>query len=389
MRSVHLILLLVLILLFAPTWAAWFGPLRVAEFKSATLILSTYRDPVARLTHVFARESQQFVGYHLAVTDAGTVASKTAFPGFGTIPAGIIRGAGDGRRLFIAFSSVRPVARDYINFTESADGGKTWTEPRYLLNSAGYIILKDVLYMQETGRVFVLFTTPKDELRAASKPAGSAVFSSDLLVSRGVRWELYQAKAVCISGPSPKQQIIHLLFVSEVIERLMYTYSSNNGLTWSEPRMVAAEEAAVGVVSAYTNERVGPRIYFGFIAQGLVKLIYTEDGGKTFSAPATATSSELDGFGGAALCGTSRKPTMATLFPLSSETVEYALWNLSKMRPQYRNGPFVLTQVTSAGVECVSDGEELTVTAFVVAGGSSGKTDRRYHLYFARERVQA
>ncbi len=152
----YLIVFIFSLVMLSVSFANWTGPTLLLEARQwwhANVLTSAYRDPVSLTNHVLIHNESNDETLHLAVDDQGAVVGKTVL-GKTCTPAAVIRG--DEKHLLAALAFRHgPGERTMINFTESMDGGRTWTPVKWLALGEGESGLLDMVYMAETGRVLI------------------------------------------------------------------------------------------------------------------------------------------------------------------------------------------------------------------------------------------
>eukprot|EP01022_Parablepharisma_sp_SALTPOND_P014585 TRINITY_DN1998_c0_g2_i2.p2 TRINITY_DN1998_c0_g2~~TRINITY_DN1998_c0_g2_i2.p2 ORF type:complete len:209 (+),score=8.62 TRINITY_DN1998_c0_g2_i2:107-733(+) len=176
----------------------WTEPIQLLDISHSysVVVWSVYRDPVSSLNHVLVSENNEVQYLHFALTDDGTVVSKSEFhdPGYGL--AGVVKGANNGKNLFMALWSYMPGKRSAINFTESSNSGETWSKAQSIALSSTDRWLQDMVYIRETGRLFVFFIDQDFTLRMVTRSPGSSVFSKDLVIAEDALPNVQHAKVV-------------------------------------------------------------------------------------------------------------------------------------------------------------------------------------------------
>ncbi len=362
------ILIFAISLLFASVQSKWTATSLLEDFGgNAAKIMAVYREPNSPVSHVIvgARGLVQYM--HLAVTDEGAILYKTSFREQMALNA-VLRGAGDGKRLFLAVHHSAGY-RQVVSFCESADFGRTWTPRSRVASDDEDKYLADMVYERETGRVFVFLTTRDSlELRVVSRAPGSVAFSAETkLADLGSPVESNEARAGYTAKPQQNAYYVHVVYVGTTFGALMYLRSQDNGATWSVPREIAGGAKAFQVSQVLGTSEA---IYVSYVSgEGLGMLLYSTDHGATFSKPITlVTKNTPENSAGISECA-GKKGLLATFVPRKLAGPAYALWNTATMKPEIRATPYDgLTDVTYAGVTCVmdTDGTRKTTTTTVI-----------------------
>ncbi len=379
----RLISIIAVSMLAVASLATWVGPIQLLDLDTAVSVESVYRDPTSLLTHVIAMERSTSSLYHFAVSDTGAIVYNYTFPENDYSINAVVQGAGDGLKIFAACSFRKNNLDHLIRFRESADGGKTWSKPIVIVEEGSNKRLQDMIYVVDTGRIYVFFTTGHD-LRVVSRAQGSIVFGSEVMVGKRAYSEFNSALASY--NINNGKSLIHVVFKNYDDLSLRYTSSSTNGVTWEKDRDISGEPVE-GITNIVSNEKVGPSFFVAYatIFYGPAKMVYSKDFGKTFSRPMIITNNNKwsnNMADGMAVCGSSATPLIASLFVTKKDSVEYGMWDLATMKPTYKDHPYTMTKITTAGLDCQVDEAKslLNVTSFV-----SVDMDGRSYLFFGAE----
>ncbi len=143
------------------------------------------------------------------------------------------------------------VAPSGVGVWHSDDGGKTWSFPARVAENlqAGQFIDKPSIavssYTPSVGEVFVAYTLFRDsgghqEIHVARSTDGGMTFPQDTCVSRDVNGNclalFYSMSQVMVDA---RNGAIYAIYVDFGFNRIMATASTNSGVTWSTPSVVA------------------------------------------------------------------------------------------------------------------------------------------------------
>ncbi len=369
--------LIIAILALNAVSGTWTAPVKLMETHDHRLeVKSVYRD--LSLTHLLVYNPNSC--QHLAVAENGTIVSHKYFA---ITYGGVIRGAGDGKHLMMALDHhVTGGSAVVVNFTESSDGGKTWSPPVYAVKRGPLNkYLQDMLYIPSTGRVFIFFATDrKYELRMVTKPNNSVIFSGEMLVANSVYTAPHAAKVgyATLEGKG----CLHLSY-KNLSGHLVYTKSENNGISWSPPRKISEDKLSFisGILVS------GPSVYIGFTTKGESPAVleYSHDNGAHFAAVnITHDNAGREGDQGFAVCNDNKEgATLVSIFTEGDGKAEYAIWDTKgEMHPARRGHPYesVRGEITTAGTDCMMAAERRTVPAVVTVW-----ENKHGYLYFATE----
>lgn len=369
---------IMLMILSTCSLASWSSPEKLAEISTASAksihITSLYRDPTSAVNHVVISQDGPNGFLHLAVSDSGKVLYQTAFKAAGIdATTAVIRGAGDGEKLFLAFWTTG--TKNTVSFTESTDGGNSWTAAKVIVKDDVGKNLQDMIYIPDTGRIFVFFTTENGELKTVNRAPGSAVFSAETLLASKVQHGYNKAKAVF--NYWLKRPFIHVAYVAADATTLMYTKSTNNGITWLAPKKVASAAKEIRVAEAVTDANIGPMIYFTYTSEnGPAGMVATVDFGVNFKPAVELTTKEAKSekvSTGLTICGTKDTTILSATFATLDGGMEYAFWSTPEFKAYPRKHPFKGGLLTAATVCTVKTAEsQVNVRTFVtVQEGSS------------------
>ncbi len=346
----------------------WTAPTLLEDFgENFADLFTVYRDPATSVSHVIVGMWHLTHYLYLAVTDEGVVLHKVSFREESP-KAAIIKGAGDGKHLFLAFVCCN---RDRFNFTESADGGKTWSKPVGILApEEKSVSFQDMVYVPETGRIYLFFIKYfAKEIWMMSRAPGSIIFSGATLVGKDAYPYLFMARASYTRVQS--RTYLHVAYIQASGSAMIYTRSENSGVTWSVPKEIAQSESVRYVTGVLSDSQFGPWVYVTYVRHddNMGRMIYSSDHGAKFSAPImTTTARTYSDPAGMALCtGNPAVRQLASLLKQFISVPEFAIWNATTLKPEYRAQPYVQPYADTTGIDCAIDkAGKRTITTFAV-----------------------
>ncbi len=382
-----MLILVAFLFLWTIAAAGWVGPFEIMSNTSTLTLNPVYRDPATGLNHILVTEQSWGRTHHLAVNDQGVVVYKSQFNTgqmHDPLPS-FIRGAGDGRKL-LAVLTYFGFVEHVIQLIESKDGGRSWpaySEEYKILGK--YDTVQDLVYIAETGWTMVLYMGNKFDLRMAIRAPGSKSFSVSPIIYKKMAPEATdQARAgysMYMSKP-----IIHVAFVPESSDCVLYTRSQNYGVTWQKPVQISPAGTPCGSILALaTNPKPSPIFYVVYTTAGPALMTYSENYGNSFEDSLKITSeramSDTPFANGVAVCGTTKDNTVATMMVNRFLKLEYSVWDITGRAGKQRTYPDRGQNFTAAGLACVTVGKSTDVSTFAVMNYT--------RLFFAHETITA
>lgn len=301
--------------------SSWSDPVTVFEsqYLDGCRITSYYYDPSSKISHVFFVEGLPGKNYYYALDENGNKLYSTVFTDSYGAWSGIIKGSDDGKSLFIAMQGYRKVGirmLSDVNFTESKDGGKTWspviTTPHKSGSDETNRLLGDMIVQKQTGRIFIFYGLYESkELGMVTRTPGSTIFSQEVIIEKQIIPEDITA-AYTTSGSTTT---LHLFY--GVSNALRYTQSTNNGNTWEYPENVLTY-LYPHHYQAFVNQAYSDNVYVGVFegTPSKAALMISKDSGETFKKSVYVTEQESNtdwnqmGF---AVCGSKSVPFVASM----------------------------------------------------------------------------
>ncbi len=342
--------------------ATWSLPVKITEnrmFMGGIEILSLYRDPASSVNHAFVSvgtdSSTIRNHYYVAIADNGTVIYNTSFS-VKSQRAASIRGVGDGKGLFLVYSS----GAANLMFSESSDGGENWSLARNIAEDVylDYKLLGDMIRV-DSGRliVFLIHKVQVTEayIKMLSRPTGSSVFSKESIVSSDVGYN--DERPVAAYGYRGGKLRLHVAYIRSdgSDTAVVYTYSDNNGVSWSKGRDL---DGTTEVASINYMKGFGSHVYIAyqlsFRRANLLQLAHSTDFGATFSPPQmfyVRHPMELT------TCGARNYKKLASLRHAERAWVEYAMWDPATLKSTDASNITLpgISWVTDAAIDCTVD----------------------------------
>lgn len=288
--------------------AAWSTPMRLSDETHDATFPEMYIDPMSKVTHTLWIDH---VGDNFYLAYSRVLSNKTQSKPIyldteHRVRLSHIIGEGNGKHLMVAYDAKRsqgdkldcaaasPQACYEIFFTESLDGGKTWTKS-VMIQHDNVNDVKDrkgprITYVKENKVVALTYWC--NGPMAFSKRDDSGSFSKEtlFLFSQKTAYQniVYTLKRV----GSANVPVLHFFFVNWTYpeENLMYSQSANLGNTWSTPKRIAFYKHVQNTDSFFRpnvvvdESIVKGTIFASFVLDKKAHLMYSSDSGETWSA---------------------------------------------------------------------------------------------------------
>ncbi len=351
---ISLLSLLLLVPHAATTWSTPIKLMEVGDFRSID-ILSLYRDPVSSVNHIFVAVGiiRTAYHYHMALKDDGTVLYKTFFDMVSQHVASL-RGAGDGKGLFLVYSSG---AAD-IMFSESSDGGANWSDARNIADDhdSPYKVLGDMVRVN-SGRLFVIFANnvrdKVSHIRMVSRPMGSSVFSKESVIATDANRDYQDSVAAYgYRGGKLRLYVAYLRYGYDK-STIVYTYSDNNGVSWSKGRDL---DGTMGTWNINYMKNMGEHLYISYrpFHSNASLLVHSSNFGDTFGSPQEFYVGKSMAL---ATCSARNYKKLASLQPAGTEKFKYATWDPATLKSgDAQNITFPeVYYATNTAIDCAID----------------------------------
>jgi len=302
------------------------------------LVAGVYTDPYNSVSHILCcRQGAREILYY-AITEQGEVIHNNTYQDWAWGYEGAIKGADDGKHIYMAFTTSTGSGY-YVNYTETNDGGATWKPFIRLTDNTELRFLRDLIYIPDTGRIFLFFTSHYDhQIKMVTKPRDSDIFSEEMLVVNFVN--VNPVGRIAAYTKSPNNRIILHVFYIEMDNSFRYVNSFDNGITWSETRIINPGPVIQIIGPAYSP--LAPQTLIVGITTGKNATLYkTTDNGLTFSEP-ILTNDGVYGTGnsGLEICNVNNKLVLASFLQSKKQKPEFAYWDLNEMKPNVIENPF-------------------------------------------------
>jgi len=353
----------------------WTTPTLLNEENTSTyaFVSSVYYDPITQISHILYADYKFQYYDHYALLDQGKVLYKTRFDnGYGLV--GLLRGPKDGKHIALAYWTFINSLHTF-NFTESFDNGLTWKKSVRLVESEKHLILQDMIYIKETGRIFIFYEDQsKKEIRMITRSPGSEIFSNEIEIGYDVfPRDSFNSKFDYnfIDGKT----ILHMFYKNDKM-LLSYSNSYNNGITWSDPKIVTHDDNVTMIANVVSDSKITKKIIVSYIPASHMeppKMVISENFGETFGEPIPITFGgrygeyEFYETFGLKLFGSKENPVLCSFYLTKENVPVFAIWNLDTgERNEYEN-PFYEPWITTLGLDLIynSDEHKLFISALV------------------------
>ncbi len=405
------ILSLIALLFIASVSGTW----RTTELHRSDRALiehySMFIDPVTKSQHTIFYDRRSLIFIYQRVSSSGTITAEKNFTVDTLTLAGdgAIRGSQDGRNLYVIIHGTydHGITVSDIWYTESTDGGDSWTKPvalpRYV--NAEYYSREAaaLLAIDSAKRVFIFYAVDigtgqfdrSRYFRFVTKPMGSAVFSAEYKLFEGGPVDVCKGYLLADYTLNAGKPIIHLIWgesssltcqgyrpshPSSDTEGIRHMYSINNGISWSEPKTIADDFAYTHKAELTVNRKLAPStmaLLFTFSNNDHIKrLVVFRDHGKKLDTldlggPDQKEKNQFMHTTGIAICGRSDKPILYSLIDRLNQVPKYSVVDLNTMkekeispRPFESHGDDIL----GINLACNQDGSKTVVSAITQVG---------------------
>ncbi len=392
-------------MLIATSLAKWSPPITLSSEGNSQL-KGLYTDPSTGIHHLLwfcGMRSSELL--YSQVSPAGKVIKEHSFkvhlPSVTHFQRSAITGAGNGRDLFaelspnrVCFESSTMLLFCYEPyFTESHDGGLTWSNPTPIARPNMVDVCsrqgEELVYQNSTGKVYFFYSKScgsedvppisNDEICYVSKKNDSRVYSPEatLYTTKGQNTETIHT--VITSEPGTTSDTIRL-FWGDVISKTtsgVFTMSSTNGHSWTKPHPVYVRASTPpALFSLAYSRRVSPIITMSFNAakgESYTNLLSTRNfGDNAVVQKATSRVTEPGNLyeqhlQAATICAGSADTVREYMFTETAKnSTEYHVWDLNKMTAQKEETPFpVVGRLGGVELSCyVRKDGKIVVSAF-------------------------
>jgi hypothetical protein len=291
--------------LFAAVQMAWTTPIKLTESSSDSTFPQIYTDPTTKISHLLWIDNK---GTDFKLAYAKMFFNRTKSPTIFIETAHRARlshiiGEGDGKHLLVTFDAKRTQGDNNacaggvstgcyeIFFTESKDGGATWSTPVMIQHSNPSDVIDRkgprMIYVKESKQVFITYWKG-GPMAYTTRLGDNGAFSKEALFP----WsETTAYESIAYTLNDLKAPVFHFVYVnwSYPEEHIMFTQSSDAGKTWTNP--VALEYYKHSSTSdsffrpfLVANEAIAPKsLFMGFILNNEAHLKWSNDNGKTWS----------------------------------------------------------------------------------------------------------
>jgi len=335
----------------------WATPIELLHIPDSELdtVSSLFYDPVSRVTHIVFSDNPNYRYYYFGVSEKGEF-YQTSFRSDLKSQLGLLCGPKDGKNIYLILNMGYD-GKYAISFTESNDNGKTWGSPIRITGSDQSYVLNDVIYIQETGRIFAFYYASLGTMRVISRPPGSSIFSQEIKI----------ANANCLNGAyvaratysiTHNNMIILHLFYRDPTSTMSYVKSLDNGITWSAPKRIISDQIG-SVFHSSSDSKITGKVFatFGYNCNDKpAQMIVTDNNSESFSSPIQLTRENVDGSWrshGFKIFGSFDKPMLATLFTTVSGYGEYRIWDLETMSYTNDSHPFCEPYIRGPAMDIV------------------------------------
>lgn len=349
--------------------ASWSDPLTLVRTDgSLATAYDIYTDPSTGLRHAIFVSGDFSVLHYWQIDNENKVLLKIDFgdPKMFAVGFSRIVGAGDGKSLYVVIGAFRKGEKQLRDkwYTESQDGGKTWTPlirvPREDMNDDFERDDARIILIQNSKRVFIFYTRYKGlalfgSISMVTKPHGSSVFSKEQDIYRGgiTRSPELSSEYTLENG----QPVLHVfLSVYSPETSFVYLNSTNNGIDWSFPIQINNTQGLdhVPMLETVSDSKITQIVAGLFKTRSkALKLFFKKGNGDFKVIPGSNRQVQWVGhfndYADMAICGEDKNRMLFLLFDEATDDggFNFAVWDLDKMTYKVEKVPYELNYVTS------------------------------------------
>ena len=292
--------------LFQPIFAKWSTPLNISSKEYTSTHPTMYTDSGSSASHVLWIEDiniEDRLMYSRVFTNKTFTAPIAIEPALSVVHYSII-GEGNGQHLLVTYAASRRYSRcdevdkkgcHQIYFTESFNGGNSWSKPIPMSHNASSTLIDskfpEIIYISQTKQTYIAFIRYNHE---KSYVAYTTRNNTENFTSEEILPLTYDAEEVFITytvDSKTKIPKIHMAYVNENhdIWTLIYTSSLDNGKSWKSPkellnqRSESAKDILFRCSFVANSTMLGDSIFLAFAYMYKAHLMWSIDDGNTWS----------------------------------------------------------------------------------------------------------
>ena len=296
-----IILFLGLIFVSQICFGKWTAPITLSTPKVQSISPSIFTDPITHVSHsIWVQYPED--EFHL-------VYAKVSADGKATAPVYLDKelvaldsdlwGEDGGQHLFVVYNGkkdkIGECAKGHpdkcykMYFTESLDGGNTWSKPFMFKHENEEIdrLVPTIIYIKEKKQLYVVYQRGLN--LAYTTRYGNGDFTPEAVMPFG---DYTDDQTITFTvDKNTKKPKIHITYVKNVgfNQHVMYTSSLDEGKTWKTPKELASmtrrtdeEEDMVPDITS-SSELTGDSLFLSFGLHHQVAWMWSEDDGNTWS----------------------------------------------------------------------------------------------------------
>jgi len=326
---------LVLFLLKLSAYCEWSKPIQILELdtiNSKTIIKKIYYDNLTRYSHIFYtnfnKEKSLSYGYHLLLDEDQNILTNIQIDEFQELYKNSenMQFMGDSRHIFVGYQKY---FEKTAFFKESDDNGYSWKKGVKICNDCEFV---DLIYANETGRIYAFVKNDKNMLMVSSKSLGSDIFNEPIVINK-----FYEvAKAAYNYWNS--LILLHVIY-RDANQECFHIKSRDNGISWTEPIKISNKFGCENVYQVLSHNNKGIYIiYRNNIETSPSQIVESRDFGNTFSMPKNISDNHSYNVNnqGFAYCVYKDKESLES-FHIIKTAPQYAIWDIQKLEPKIKD----------------------------------------------------
>ena len=308
-----------------------------------------------------------------------------------------VGGSKDGKNLIFTYHGTRskngvrcnyydPTGCNDIFYTESINGGESWTNPILLpklnMNDPVQRYFPSVIYEKDTGRVYIAyFTLDNASISISIREPNKSTFEYPLAIPFSVHKNLQKLKIVVTRDKQSSKRYLHIFYSKE--SSLYYIRSNDGGKTWNPTIELLKNVKFNKRLEIIANiEAAESTIYIQYFKSPDIRLIFSKDNGFTWESSFKSGSDNF-GLNSLGICGNKEKAYVISMNANYKMGNKYIRCNVLYER-FFRNLKYPFDRTPGAvqpNIQCAYNDKNKYTVAAILSDSGKGIT------YFAHSTI--